>query len=68
MNAFSSRFDDKYHLDITLFGGKSKNKREASIVRSVEKFFDEEGVLLFDLLEPEVSKLHDSLLKEKKEK
>ena len=68
LSSYLHKYDDKYHLDITLHGGKSKAKREASVVRSVANFFDEDGVLLFDLLEPEVSKLHDSLLKDKKDK
>lgn len=68
VSSYLNKFDDKYHLDITLFCGKGKTKREASFMKSVASYFDEDGVLLYDLLEPDVCKLHDSLLKEKKDK
>lgn len=51
-----------------MYYGKGKTKKDASFIKSVANFFDEEGVLLYDLLEPEICKLHDSLLKEKKDK
>lgn len=63
------RFDDIYHLVVSYSNsGKSSQAREAKIEKSVASWFDENGTLVFDLFEVEVSKLHNSLLTEKKEK
>lgn len=48
--------------------GKTGTIRSATIVRSVANFIDENGVIVHELIEPEVSKLHNSLLSERKEK
>lgn len=47
---------------------KTGAAREASITKSVANFIDVNGVILSDLIDPEVTKLHNSLLSEKKEK
>lgn len=63
-----SRYDDRYHLVLSCKDGKNGNVREATLVKSVANFFDENGTLIYELLEPEVSKLHNSLLSSRKEK
>ena len=58
---FQSRFDDMYELVLEYKDGKTGQLREESFNRSVADFFDENGVLCFDLLEAAVLKLHKSL-------
>lgn len=62
------RFDDVYNLVVSFTDGVTKSTREASVQKSISCWFDENGTLLFDLFEPEVTKLHSSLLSEKKKK
>jgi signal peptidase complex subunit 2 len=62
------RYDDKYNLVLSCRDGKTGTLREASLVKSVANFFDENGTLIYEVLEPEISKLHNSLLSDRKEK
>ncbi|XP_078614329.1 signal peptidase complex subunit 2-like [Branchiostoma floridae x Branchiostoma japonicum] len=62
------RFDDMYTLHIAYQDGQTNQSREASVVKSVASWFDEEGTLLMDLFTQEVKSIHSSLLTEKKEK
>ncbi|GAB6031143.1 Signal peptidase complex subunit 2 [Chamberlinius hualienensis] len=67
VSSLMKRFDDKYQLDMT-YSNSTKNFREAKLEKSVASWFDDNGVLVFDQFELEVSKLHNSLLSEKKDK
>ena len=48
--------------------GVTNKTREAEMSKSISNWFDTNGVLLYELFEPEVSKLHASLQTEKKKK
>jgi len=65
-SSYMKRFDDMYTLSITCF--KGKNEKTVQFEKSVANFFDTEGNLLLDLLEPEVLKLHSNVVSGKKEK
>ena len=58
---FSNRFDDMYELVLQYKDGKTGQTCEESFNRSCADFFDENGVLCFDLLENAVLKLHKTI-------
>lgn len=62
------RYDDKYTLVLTLHDIKTGQKRETSFKRSVADFIDVNGGIVHEIVESKVTKLHNSLLSEKKEK
>lgn len=62
------KYDDKYELVLTYTDSKTKKSRDAKSARSVGQYFDENGVLLMEQVEPEVTKLHNSLLSGRKSK
>ncbi|KAK4026274.1 probable signal peptidase complex subunit 2 [Daphnia magna] len=63
-----NKYDDLYELVLSYKDGKTKKIREAKSKRSVAQYFDDNGVLLMELVEPEVTKLHNSLLSGRKSK
>ncbi|GJQ69906.1 hypothetical protein Trydic_g22448 [Trypoxylus dichotomus] len=67
-SSFIKKFDDKYNLSLILCDGKSGSKRQTSIKKSVANFIDINGTVVQEIVENEVTKLHNSLLNERKEK
>jgi signal peptidase complex subunit 2 len=67
-SSYMKRFDDMYTLSITAVKGPNGTPKIATFEKSVANFFDTEGNLLYDLLEPEVLKLHSNIVSGKKEK
>lgn len=64
---FVFRYDDKYHLILSCRDPKT-GRRETSIKKSVAHFIDVNGIVVNEIVETEVSKMHNSLLSERKEK
>lgn len=62
------KYDDKYELFLAYTDGKTKKTREAKSIRSAGQYFDENGALVMEQVEQEVSKLHNSLLSGRKSK
>lgn len=63
------RFDDIYQLCLEHSDGVKGSKQvEATLSKSVSAWFDENGLLLVDVFEGEVCRLHDSLTRDKKHK
>uniref|UniRef100_A0A3B4AM67 Signal peptidase complex subunit 2 n=1 Tax=Periophthalmus magnuspinnatus TaxID=409849 RepID=A0A3B4AM67_9GOBI len=62
------RFDDQYSLRVSFTEGRSRVSRDVEVTRSVSEFFDDNGTLVMDQFEKCVSRLHDSLLSDKKTK
>ncbi|KAL0273558.1 UNVERIFIED_CONTAM: hypothetical protein PYX00_006195 [Menopon gallinae] len=67
-SSYMIKYDDKYWLSLTYKDGKTGTVREAVSCKSVAHYIDENGTIVYEMVEPEVSKLHNSLLSEKKEK
>lgn len=62
------RYDDKYNLVLTLRDAKTGNVRSTSIKKSVANFVDVDGYVVHEIVENDVTKMHNSLLSERKEK
>jgi len=67
-SSLKNRYDDMYTMYLSFYDGKSKAVRQGEFTKSVSNYFDENGVLLVDLLEPDVVRLHDQLKPAKKAK
>jgi len=65
-SSYMKRFDDIYQL--TLCSTKAGKTKSAVMDKSVANFVDTEGNVLYELLEPEVLKLHGNIVSGKKEK
>ncbi|XP_044736002.1 probable signal peptidase complex subunit 2 [Chrysoperla carnea] len=67
-SSYLQKYDDKYNLIINVTDKKTKSFRAASFTKSVANFIDQNGVVLNDLIENEITKIHNSVLSEKKDK
>jgi len=67
-SSYLKKYDDKYNLVLMCRDSKSGVIREAQMTKSVACFIDEKGVIVYDLIEPEVSKLHNSISQDRKDK
>ncbi|KAJ8674582.1 hypothetical protein QAD02_005844 [Eretmocerus hayati] len=62
------KYDDKYTLVLSIKNTATGSINEATTTKSVANFIDINGVVIPELIETVVSKLHDSLTSQKKDK
>jgi len=62
------KYDDKYELHLSVKDPKTGAVRETKSKKSCANFITVSGVVAQDLVETEVTRLHNSLLSERKEK
>lgn len=67
-SSFLAKYDDKYNFTLALVDSKTKQRRETSSKKSVAHFIDVNGYVVPEQVEAEVSRLHNSLLSERKTK
>ncbi|XP_060516929.1 signal peptidase complex subunit 2 [Cylas formicarius] len=64
-SSFILKYDDKYNLHLACKDNKTGAVREASSKKSVANFIDVDGSVVQDLVEAEVTRLHNSLSERK---
>ncbi|KAJ8971101.1 hypothetical protein NQ314_000883 [Rhamnusium bicolor] len=67
-SSYVAKYDDKYNLTLAFIDGKTKQRRETNSKKSVANFVDVNGSVVHELVEAEVTRLHNSLLSERKTK
>lgn len=67
-SSYLAKYDDKYNLVLAFIDGKTGSRRETSSKKSVANFIDVNGIVVQELVDTEVTKLHNSLLSDRKEK
>lgn len=65
-SSYLKKYDDMYNLVLVYKDTKTGITRTDQFNKSVANYFDENGTLLSDLVENDVSKLHNCILAEKK--
>ena len=68
ISSYMKKYDDKYELVLTLRDGKTGAIREDRFTKSIANFVDVNGCVVHDLVEVEVTKLHNSINSERKDK
>ncbi|XP_061194889.1 signal peptidase complex subunit 2-like isoform X1 [Saccostrea echinata] len=66
LSSMLKKYDDMYHLTVTFTDGITGIQRTKEFSKSVCNYFDENGVLCFDLFEPEIRLLHNQISAEGK--
>jgi len=67
-SSYLGKYDDKYELSICITDPKTGAERQTKSKKSCANFVDVNGTVCLDLVENEVTRLHNSLLSERKEK
>jgi len=66
--SFSLKRFDKYTLKLTFISGRIKQERQAKYTKSITKFFDHIKTIVREAYKPEISRHHDGLATERKNK
>ncbi|XP_048744352.2 signal peptidase complex subunit 2-like isoform X2 [Ostrea edulis] len=66
LSSMLKKYDDLYHLSMTFTDGKTGINRSEEFSKCVSNYFDENGVLCFDLFEPEIRLLQSKISAEGK--
>lgn len=67
-SSYLQKYDDKYHLILSVKNETTGTINETSVIKSVANFVDVNGVVVPELLEIAVASLHDSLTNLRKDK
>jgi signal peptidase complex subunit 2 len=67
-SSYLKKYDDKYRLVLAFKDSKTGSQRETDLTKSVAHFVDVNGSVVHEIVENEVTKLHNSLLSERKDK
>ncbi|CAG9835096.1 unnamed protein product [Diabrotica balteata] len=67
-SSYIQKYDDKYSLNLAYIDGKTRQRREHNIKKSIAKYIDQQGTVVKENVEDEITKMHNSLLSERKEK
>jgi signal peptidase complex subunit 2 len=67
-SSYLKKYDDKYSLVLNVKNEATGVVNETTVTKSVANFIDVNGVLIPDLVEAVVSKMHDSLSSQRKDK
>ncbi|KAK0080920.1 hypothetical protein PV325_013097 [Microctonus aethiopoides] len=67
-SSYLQKYDDKYHLILSVKNETTGTINETSVIKSVANFVDVNGVVVPELLEIAVAGLHDSLTNLRKDK
>ena len=67
-SSYMKKYDDKYNLILSVKNEATGIINEATVTKSVDNFIDVNGVVIPELVEAVVGKLHDSLSAQRKDK
>lgn len=67
-SSYLKKYDDKYNVVLSVKNDATGVLNETSFVKSVANFIDTNGVIIPELVENFVAKMHDSLSSQRKDK
>ncbi|CAH1175837.1 unnamed protein product [Phaedon cochleariae] len=67
-SSYMQKYDDKYNLTLSVIDSKTKQRRDTNSKKSVANFVDVNGSIVTELVEAEITRMHNSLLADRKDK